>query len=344
MPELREALDEALADVPPARLAESVQRLIADYRGGRPADEPLLRGMVDATAYAAYRMPATHAAVTAALGQLSPIAPRSHTDLGGGTGAAAWAVRDVYGPIPATVLDQVPEVLKLGERIARREGFRWQPWRLGEPVPAADLVTASYILTELDEQRQRELVAAASEAAAVAVVLIEPGTPPGYRRMLAARDQLIEAGWHIAAPCPHQLGCGMRGRDWCHFAARVNRSALHRRLKDASLGYEDEKYTFVAAVRDAAPAPGRIVRHPAFRKGLVTLQVCHGDTGVGPVLVSKREGPRYKAARDAEWGDGWPPPHSTVDFQQLVRREPRPFRAGRNAVTDRDVSGFRCTP
>ncbi|MEU7866936.1 small ribosomal subunit Rsm22 family protein [Dactylosporangium sp. NPDC049140] len=305
MPELRDALDALLQEVPPARLTESVRRLIEDYRSGRPADEPLIRNMVDATAYAAYRMPATHAAVSAALAQLPPIAPRSHVDLGGGTGAAAWAVRGAYGPVPATVLDQVPETLKLGARIAKDLDFTWQEWRLGDPVPGADLVTASYVLTELDEEAQRALVAQAAAAATAAVVLIEPGTPPGYRRMLAARDQLIGAGWHVAAPCPHQLECGMRGGDWCHFAARVNRSALHRRLKDASLGYEDEKYSFVAALKAPAQSPGRIVRHPVFRKGLVTLQVCRPDTSVGPVLVSKREGPRYKAARDAEWGDAW---------------------------------------
>ncbi|WP_432825210.1 small ribosomal subunit Rsm22 family protein [Dactylosporangium sp. CA-092794] len=308
MPQLREALDTVLQDVPPARLTDSVRRLIEVYRGGLPAGEPLLRNMVDATAYAAYRMPATHAAVAAALARLPGLAPDSHVDLGGGTGAAAWAVRDAYGPITTTVLDQVPEALKLGARIAGNEGIAWQQWRLGEPVPGADLVTAAYVLTELDEPQQEELVAQASAAATSAVVLIEPGTPPGYRRILNARDRLMAAGWQIAAPCPHQLGCGLQGRDWCHFAARVNRSALHRRLKDASLGYEDEKYTFVAATRGPAPtAPGRVVRHPAFRKGLVTLQVCRPDTAVGPVLVPKREGPLYKAARDAEWGDQWPP-------------------------------------
>ncbi|GAA2343206.1 small ribosomal subunit Rsm22 family protein [Dactylosporangium salmoneum] len=308
MPELREALDEVLRDVPPARVAESVRRLITEYRGGAPADEPLLRDMVDATAYAAYRMPATHAAIAAAFGQLPPLGLSSHVDLGGGTGAGAWAARDVFGRIESTVLDQVPEALRLGRRIAAAESFAWQEWRLGEPVPEADLVTASYVLTELDEQGRATLVEQARAAARKAVVLVEPGTPQGYRRILDAREVLIAAGWHVAAPCPHQLACGMQGRDWCHFAARVNRSALHRRLKDASLGYEDEKYSFVAATREPVPnAVGRVVRHPAFRKGLVTLQVCRPATTVGPLLVPKREGPLYKAARDAEWGDQWPP-------------------------------------
>lgn len=311
-----------LHDVAPARLADSVQRLIADYRSGKPAGEPLLRNMVDATAYAAYRMPATHAAVAAALRQLPPLHPRSLVDLGGGTGAAAWAANDVYGPLTTTVLDQVPEALKLGERIARGKAIAWQQWRLGEAVPAADLVTVSYVLTELGDEDRGALVAQAGAAARLAVVLVEPGTPPGYRRILDARDQLLRDGWTVAAPCPHQFACGMQGRDWCHFPARVNRSSLHRRLKEASLGYEDEKFSFVAATRaagDGQPATptaddveGRVVRHPAFRKGLVTLQLCRRDTSVGPALVSKREGPLYKAARDAEWGDRWPP-RSTVD-------------------------------
>jgi ribosomal protein RSM22 (predicted rRNA methylase) len=313
--ELREALDAVLADVSPARLAESVQRLIADYRSGRPADEPLLRNMVDATAYAAYRMPATHAAVTAALRQLPPMAPQSLLDIGGGTGAAAWAVTDVYGPIGVTILDQVPEALKLGRRIAAGRPMAWQQWQLNEePLPMADLVTVSYVLGELTDDDRHSLVGQAEQAARQAVVLIEPGTPPGYRRILDARDQLIAAGWTIVAPCPHQRACGIRGKDWCHFSARVNRSSLHRRLKEAQLGYEDEKFSYVAATKAAGinESKGRVVRHPAFRKGLVTLQVCQEDTSVGPVLISKRDGPRYKAARDAEWGDRWPP-HSTVD-------------------------------
>jgi len=307
MSELREALDGVLEGVAPARLADSVQRLIADYRSGRPAGEPLLRTMVDVTAYAAYRMPATHAAVTAVLRNLPSIQPRSLLDVGGGTGAAAWAASEVYGPLATTVLDQVPEALKLGQRIAAGRDIAWQQWRLGEQLPDADLVTVSYVLGELTDDDQEALTAGAAQAARQAVVFIEPGTPLGYRRILSARQQLVATGWSIAAPCPHQERCGMTGTDWCHFSARVNRSALHRRLKEAQLGYEDEKFSYVAATRQATAAAGRVVRHPGFRKGLVTLQVCRPDTTVGPVLVSKREGPVYKAARDAEWGDRWPP-------------------------------------
>lgn len=263
--------------------------------------------MVDATAYAAYRMPATHAAVAAVLRQLQDkAAPRSLLDVGGGSGAATWAALDAFpGLETVTVLDQVPEALKLGERMLPRA--TWRQWRLGEPLDTADLVLVSYVLGELTPEAQHDLVDQAGAAAAQAVVIVEPGTPPGYRRILDARQRLLEAGWTVAAPCPHQQACGMTGKDWCHFSARVNRSALHRKLKEAELGYEDEKFSYVALTREEHHGRGRVVRHPAFRKGLVTLQVCNPDTKVGPTLVSKREGPAYKAARDAEWGDEWPP-------------------------------------
>ncbi|MET7421534.1 small ribosomal subunit Rsm22 family protein [Dactylosporangium sp. NPDC005555] len=304
MTDLREALDRLLEAVPPKRLAESVQRLITDYRSGRPADEPLLRNMVDATAYAAYRMPATHAAVAAVLRQIS-ISPESVLDVGGGSGAATWAALAEFPTIgTATVLDQVTEALKLGSRMLPTA--QWQEWHLGEPLSPADLIMVSYVLGELTEEAQHQLVDDASATARQAVVIVEPGTPLGYQRILDARQRLIAAGWTVAAPCPHQQQCGMTGKDWCHFSARVNRSALHRRLKDAELGYEDEKFSYVAVTRQAQGTRGRVVRHPAFRKGLVTLQVCDQDTTVGPKLVSKREGPTYKAARDAEWGDPWP--------------------------------------
>ncbi len=311
MTELREALDRLLEAVPPKRLTESVQRLIADYRSGRPADEPLLRNMVDATAYAAYRMPATHAAVAAVLKQLRPgpgLQPQSLLDVGGGSGAATWAAHEAFPGLESlTVLDQVPEALKLGGRMLPRA--TWQQWRLGEPLSTVDMVLVSYVLGELTDDDQHALVDQAGAAARQLVVLVEPGTPAGYRRILDARGRLIAAGWTVAAPCPHQLACGMTGKDWCHFSARVNRSALHRRLKDAELGYEDEKFSYVALTKGTTTTtPGRVVRHPAFRKGLVTLQVCNPDTRVGPTLVSKREGPVYKAARDAECGDPWPPP------------------------------------
>lgn len=179
----------------------------------------------------------------------------------------------------------------------------------GLTLPEADLVTVSYVLGELTAPARTAVVAEAARAGQ-AVVLIEPGTPEGYLRIREARDQLIEAGLRIAAPCPHDGTCPIQvGQDWCHFSARVSRSSLHRQVKGGSLPYEDEKFSYVAATRfPTEPAASRITRKPQIRKGLVLLELCGPEeSGLTRVNVTKRQGDLYKAARDVDWGQAWPP-------------------------------------
>jgi ribosomal protein RSM22 (predicted rRNA methylase) len=300
---------------------------------------------VDVLAYAAYRMPATHAAMRSALARAAQavpsLAPASLLDLGGGTGAAAWAATEVFPSLRSvTVLDQVPEALRLGQRLgARRPELRHAHWRTEtlpprSALPGAELVTISYVLGELSPPDQAALLAAATAAAgggtagggtagggaaggAVAggaVAVVEPGTPAGYGRVLAARAALLAAGWRVAAPCPHQADCPLSDPDWCHFSVRINRSSLHRQVKGAQLGYEDEKFAYVVAVPgtepDLAPhpPPARVLRHPVTRKGLVALRLCTGAGAIAQDTVSKRQGDRYRAARDLAWGDPWSVP------------------------------------
>lgn len=318
---LRAALAGLLGGLPAKQAAQAVERLIASYRGRTPTDAPILRDRADVAAYAAYRMPATFEAVCSALGALAdaaPVgwAPGSHVDVGGGTGAATWAVSATWeGERPVTVLDWAEPALALGRELAAAnpwlKGVRWQRSRIGSAlsIESTDLVTVSYVLKELTEDDRRSLVDAAAAAAQQAVVIVEPGTPDGYARVIEARDRLIAAGFRIAAPCPHSSACPIvPGEDWCHFSARVSRSSLHRQVKGGSLAYEDEKFSYVAAVRfDAEPARERVVRKPQIRKGQVLLDLCAADETLHRETVTKRHGPLYRAARDAEWGDTWPP-------------------------------------
>jgi len=318
--ELRAALATRLAAEPVDRMRSAVARLMDAYRSGQPATKPILAGSAEIAAYAGYRMPATYAAVRAAIGALPPTLPppTSLADIGGGTGAAAWAVADAFRSIERiTVLDQVADALALGATLAANAAapaLRSATWcRSSFPaeLPVADLVTVSYVLGELAEAAQRDLVAHAAAAGAV-VVIVEPGTPAGYARVIAARDQLLALGHRVLAPCPHQLACPLSAGDWCHFGARVNRTALHRRIKDADLSYEDEKYSYLATasprvVLDAPPSgEGRVIRRPAQRKGLVTLRLCRPDGAAADRIVPKRRSDLYRQARDTHWGDAFP--------------------------------------
>ena len=185
------------------------------YRGGEAAtDAPFLTGPVDVIAYAAYRMPATYAAVRAALAQVAgrcpTLAPTSLLDLGGGTGAAAWAVTDAFpGLAEVTVVDQVPAALDAGPAAgrtpapgcARRTGG--PPQLAGLVAPPADVVTVSYVLGELTagrpggggppRRRVRDDARAGRRAGHTGRVRAGPGRPDAAHRGRPERGRAMPA-------------------------------------------------------------------------------------------------------------------------------------------------------
>jgi ribosomal protein RSM22 (predicted rRNA methylase) len=82
----------------------------------------------------------------------------------------------------------------------------------------------------------------------------------------------------------------------------VERTSLHRKLKGGDLGYEDEKYSYVAVSREPVELSGsRVLRHPRHNPGLIELELC---TAAGPrhERVTKRTREQFRAARKAFWG------------------------------------------
>ena len=226
--ELRTALTRAVRGVDERDLTRATEALVSRYRSVAPASAPILASRVHVAAYAAYRMPATHAALSRVLVDVAGrgLAPRSMLDLGGGTGAAAWAAAGVFASLETiTVLDQVEDALALGRELVADAsspalaGATFRRAVAGSwPELDADLVTVSYVLSELDEAQQDALVADAMRRGR-AVVVAEPGTPDGYARVLRVRAALLAAGWTLLGPCPHSADCPLAQGDWCHFAA-----------------------------------------------------------------------------------------------------------------------------
>ena len=170
----------------------------------------------------------------------------------------------------------------------------------GEP---RDLVTLAYVLNELAPDDRHRLVERLWPLTADTLVIVEPGTPAGWQRIIAARRQLIESGGHVIAPCPHAKECPLQPPDWCHFARRVARSRLHRQTKTADVPWEDEKFSYVAVSRKPAPASGaRVIARPRKASGRVTLKLCRADGSTGDQLFSRRDGELFKRASRSDWG------------------------------------------
>jgi ribosomal protein RSM22 (predicted rRNA methylase) len=309
-PHIRSLIERRADAVGFASLKRAAGALSDAYREGAPASAARLPAAERTAAYMVTRMPATFAAAWQVLAevrarlQAAPIA--SVLDVGAGTGAASLAARHWFPDAAITLLERDGAFAEAARECLPGASLRSEDAARLAAFPPHDLVVAAYSLNELPP----EVAARLWSAARVALVAIEPGTPAGFARIREIRGQLLGRGARMIAPCPAETPCPLVSPDWCHFAARVERSSLHRRVKDAGLNYEDEKFSYVALAHQAVPlAAGRIVRRPDHRPGLVALEICRAG-GIGAERVSRGDRPAFRAARGAAWGDAWDPASS----------------------------------
>ena len=240
-------------------------------------------------------------------------APARLLDAGSGPGGGSWAALEAFpGLRSATWLDASQPFLALAARLAeqgpeplRHADARRLDLTAGEAFPAAELVMASYALAEIPQPAQAALVRSLWTACEGVLALVEPGTPAGFARLLAARDVLIAEGGAILAPCPHHAACPLTGTDWCNFSVRLPRSRDHRLAKGAELPFEDEKFAYLVAARPTVAAQARtprVLTPPRAGKPGVELRLC-GPQGVETRFVARRDKAGYAKARRLDWGD-----------------------------------------
>ncbi|HEY2885519.1 MAG TPA: small ribosomal subunit Rsm22 family protein [Rhizomicrobium sp.] len=290
-------------------LVAKASAISAAYRAGG-ASAPTINDESSVIAYVLSRMPATYAATVAvfeAVQEASPeFAPKSLFDAGCGPGTASWAATQSWrGIAEVTMADSNPAFLTVAKSLAADLPARVTclAAHLGASTsPRADLVTAAYVLAEIEDAELivRQLWTATREV----LVLIEPGTPAGFRRIRAARQQLIASGAHVLAPCTHDAACPITGSDWCHFSQRLPRSRDHLKVKNASVPFEDERYSYVALTRRSVERSNRarIIAPPKETKAGVAMPLCT-ERGLHQAFVSRRQRDVFATLRKAKWGD-----------------------------------------
>jgi ribosomal protein RSM22 (predicted rRNA methylase) len=308
---LRAALDARLEGLSRQEIAARAAAISRTYRDG--GSSMTIKSESDALAYALVRMPATYAAVSSclnALGETRPeFTPNSLLDVGAGPGTASWAAAEAFLSLQNFMLLDINAALQTLALALSRDQPRLTAMTCRrdahalDEAEAADLVIASYLIGEIGEAERPALAERLWAKTRDTLLVVEPGTPKGYQRIIELRAQLIAAGAHVAAPCPHDHACPLVSPDWCHFSQRLPRLRAHIQIKGAELPFEDEKFSYVVLTRNPVTRRfSRALAPPDVGKVEVAAKLCTVD-GVEIAHVPRRDKAAYAKARHWRWGD-----------------------------------------
>lgn len=285
----------------PQQIKRAALALSQRYREGQ---KPYLRSPEDRHAYLVTRLPATQAALRRVFEELKEKPIYTYLDIGSGPGASWDPAQETWSMLEsATFVELDAEFVRLGKSLYQNKPIEWkfQSAASLEKIPAHDLVLFSYSWGEI---KNPSVLQRAWDLCRQFLVIVEPGTPRGYEAMLEARDALITQGGHVFAPCPHRQKCPLQGtQQWCHFAARLERSPEHQWAKEGTLGYEDEKFSYIVVSKTPTPSIfGRLLKDPLKRKGHTLLNLCTKN-GIETKTVSKKQNDLFKSLNKDKWGD-----------------------------------------
>lgn len=262
----------------------------------------------DVDAYLVGRFPLTYAVIVTVLNKIKAHLQNelTVTDYGAGPATALLALCEVFDrdKIHYLGIEEKSAMQKAAIYLSSKLDYKIELKQMN--VEKAEkffshLGIASYLLNELQNiDKFLDILLAHHEH----ILVIEPGTPDGYARILKVRDKALEKGFFVIAPCPHQKACPLSGKDWCHFYKRVERSKILKQIKGASLGYEDEKFSYIFLSKTKALVhDGVILDKPVVHPFKVDMKVCCKDGSLQQLEISKKDKDSYKAAKKMSWGD-----------------------------------------
>ena len=316
IPELLEiAIETELQGIKLAELKEIVQNLSNRYMNEKREGQTLLSKEKEALAYSVTRMPATFCAVTTALKHTLNIAQNCNIDtildIGAGTGAVTWAVNELINPKEITCLEREEAMRKVGQALMNKsEELKKVQWidadiTNSKLIKGADLIVASYMINELKQEERVKVIRKLLELDSKIILIIEPGTPEGFKNIKEIQKIALANGAHILAPCTAQEICQLPENDWCHTTVRVERNKIHKLLKSGDAPYEDEKFSYIAISKEnIGTAESRILTHPIIETGKITLKLC-SNGNIEERIITKKEKDKFKQAKKKKCGDSF---------------------------------------
>ena len=308
---LKDSINRLLSENKVSNIIENAQTISNRYRKNDGKGKRLLTNELEAVSYVISRMPATYAAVYSVFKQILVNYDEEITsllDVGAGTGAGTWAVNEIENMSQITCLEREKSMSNIGKKLMKNtalDNVQWKSYNIlqDEIAEKADIVLTSYMINELPEQKRENAVLKLWQATNKLMVVIEPGTPEGFKNILNIRNLIKEQGGYIVAPCCCNGECPIKENDWCAFYARVARSSIHRQAKGGNLGYEDEKFSYIAFSKTPVEITGeRILRHPQINSGFVKVKLCTAE-GIQEKTYSKKDGEIYKKIKKLDAGE-----------------------------------------
>lgn len=298
---------------PIKKLQNVSEEMTNHYLNSTGNNEHLIDNDIKALVYAAVRMPATYKAVSAAIEasfKHIPYEINSVLDVGAGMGTSSIAISSLLNKdIPYICLEREKAMINLGKtltEIAEINNLTYQEIDLAKEneIPHSDLVIASYFFNELKKEDRNIILKNLYTATDKLLIIVDNGTPKAFNMMKEMKEELLKMGGQIIAPCPNTAKCPLHENDWCHFSTRLQRSKIHKLIKNTESPFEDEKYTYIAIskVKIDMKDYQRILRYPIINSGYIDLKLC-SSIGIIERRITKKDKEEYKLAKKRNMGE-----------------------------------------
>ena len=239
--ELEAKIENEINNIKLTDLRDIAKILSARYMNAKRTGQSLLNKNLEVLAYSIIRMPATFCAINKAIEEtLKRYNPNIKTvlDIGSGTGAGEWAVLNNIDVEEITCIEREKEMENMARKLL--QGHNNIKWRNQDIVQdnitdKADLIITSYMINELKEASKEKVINDILQVFNKLAIFIEPGTPEGFNNIRKVQRLALERNLNIIAPCTCQTECSLPPDDWCHSIVRVERSKVHKFVKDLSL-------------------------------------------------------------------------------------------------------------
>lgn len=316
IPDLLEfAIEEEVKKYNIKDLKDIALNLSKRYMESKRTGETLLKNELDMVAYSVIRMPATYSAIRTAMEkvfEMYDLKIDSIFDVGSGTGSAEWAASELFDIGDIVCLEREKTMRDISKKyfsyhdILKNVKFIEADILKENLDFKKDLSIMSYIINELDESDRLLAVEKVLDATNKVLFIVEPGTPEGFNNIKMIKEYAQENGFYVLAPCTGNCrGCNLPEDDWCASSIRVQRSKTHKYLKDAEVGYEDEKFTYIAISKEKIEnlKDGyRILRHPKIENGRVIVKVCKNGE-ISEKIITKKDKELFKTVKKKNIGD-----------------------------------------